>query len=45
MSGYGATVRSSLGRRAGAVAVGLALDRALGEPPARIHPVARFGRR
>jgi adenosylcobinamide-phosphate synthase len=36
--------RSWLGRRAGAVAVGLALDRALGEPPARVHPVARFGR-
>jgi adenosylcobinamide-phosphate synthase len=34
---------SSLGARAGAVAVGLALDWALGEPPARIHPVARFG--
>jgi len=25
-------------------ALGLALDRALGEPPARLHPVGWFGR-
>ncbi|MGH8997518.1 MAG: adenosylcobinamide-phosphate synthase CbiB [Acidimicrobiales bacterium] len=30
-------------RRAGAVAIGLAVDRLAGEPPARFHPVARFG--
>jgi adenosylcobinamide-phosphate synthase len=35
--------RRSLGARAGAVAVGLSLDWALGEPPEGIHPVARFG--
>ncbi|HXQ19259.1 MAG TPA: adenosylcobinamide-phosphate synthase CbiB [Acidimicrobiales bacterium] len=34
----------TLGRRAGAIAVGLLADAALGEPPARVHPVARFGR-
>ncbi|UAL30059.1 adenosylcobinamide-phosphate synthase CbiB [Nocardioides rotundus] len=30
--------------RAALVAAGLLLDRALGEPPARLHPVALFGR-
>jgi adenosylcobinamide-phosphate synthase len=35
---------SSFGRRAGAVALGLAVDALLGEPPARAHPVAHFGR-
>ncbi len=34
---------SSLGQRALAVALGLLLDRALGEPPDRWHPVAWFG--
>lgn len=34
----------SLRRRAGAVALGLLADAALGEPPAPVHPVARFGR-
>ncbi len=33
----------SLGSRAAGVAVGLLLDRALGEPPTRWHPVAWFG--
>lgn len=33
-----------LHRRAGWVAVGLLIDRALGEPPAPVHPVALFGR-
>jgi len=35
--------RSTLGRRAGAIAVGLLVDGAFGEPPEAIHPVARFG--
>jgi adenosylcobinamide-phosphate synthase len=30
-------------RRAGAVAIGLAVDGLVGEPPARLHPVARYG--
>ncbi|HLN15447.1 MAG TPA: adenosylcobinamide-phosphate synthase CbiB [Acidimicrobiales bacterium] len=30
-------------RRAGAVALGLLVDRALGEPPTALHPVAHFG--
>jgi adenosylcobinamide-phosphate synthase len=34
---------SAIGRRAGAVAIGLLVDGALGEPPAAVHPVARFG--
>ncbi len=34
---------STIGRRAGAVAIGLLVDGALGEPPASLHPVARFG--
>ncbi len=34
---------NALSRRAGAVALGLALDRVVGEPPAAIHPVALFG--
>lgn len=34
---------SALGRRALGVALGLLLDRALGEPPDRLHPVAWFG--
>jgi adenosylcobinamide-phosphate synthase len=29
--------------RLGAVAIGLAVDRVLGEPPRALHPVARFG--
>ncbi|MFV0307780.1 MAG: adenosylcobinamide-phosphate synthase CbiB [Desertimonas sp.] len=33
-----------LGRRGCAVAAGWAIDRMLGEPPARWHPVAAFGR-
>jgi adenosylcobinamide-phosphate synthase len=32
-----------LARRAGAAAVGLLADRALGEPPPAVHPVAAFG--
>jgi adenosylcobinamide-phosphate synthase len=36
-------VVSALGRRALGVALGLLLDRALGEPPDRWHPVAWFG--
>jgi adenosylcobinamide-phosphate synthase len=35
---------SEIGRRAGAVALGLAVDAFFGEPPARVHPVACFGR-
>jgi len=38
----GATGRAS--RRAVAAALGLLADRALGEPPTAVHPVARFGR-
>lgn len=38
------TVVASLGGRAVAVAAGLGLDRALGEPPSEVHPVAAFGR-
>ncbi|WP_141821205.1 CobD/CbiB family cobalamin biosynthesis protein [Ornithinimicrobium humiphilum] len=34
---------SALGSRALGVALGLLLDRTLGEPPTRWHPVARFG--
>lgn len=34
---------SVLGRRCGAAVVGLMIDRALGEPPNRLHPVAWFG--
>lgn len=34
---------NALSRRAGAVALGLALDRIIGEPPAPVHPVAWFG--
>ncbi len=30
--------------RPGAAALGLLLDRAFGEPPAPLHPVAWFGR-
>lgn len=37
-------VRSLLAGRAGAVTLGLAADRILGEPPAAVHPVAHFGR-
>jgi adenosylcobinamide-phosphate synthase len=33
----------TIGDRAAAVAVGLLLDAAFGEPPASVHPVARFG--
>ena len=33
----------TLGRRCGAAAIGLALDRAFGEPPSAVHPVALFG--
>ncbi len=33
-----------VGGRAGPVALGLAVDRLLGEPPAQLHPVAAFGR-
>ena len=29
---------STIGRRAGAVAIGLLVDGALGEPPAALHP-------
>lgn len=36
-------VRASLGPRAVAVTLALVADRAFGEPPAVIHPVARFG--
>lgn len=35
---------NGLARRAGWVAVGLLLDRAWGEPPTPVHPVALFGR-
>lgn len=34
---------SALGRQALGAALGLLLDRALGEPPAAVHPVALFG--
>ncbi len=34
---------SATGRRCGAVAIGLLLDRWLGEPPTAAHPVAWFG--
>lgn len=34
---------SSIGRRSGAVALGLLADRAFGELPASVHPVAAFG--
>jgi adenosylcobinamide-phosphate synthase len=34
---------STIGSRAGAVAIGLLVDGVLGEPPASVHPVARFG--
>ncbi|HMC41514.1 MAG TPA: adenosylcobinamide-phosphate synthase CbiB [Acidimicrobiales bacterium] len=34
----------SLSRRAAAIAAGLVADRLAGEPPARLHPVAAFGR-
>lgn len=34
----------AVGRRCGAVALGLLIDRALGEPPAAVHPVAAFGK-
>lgn len=37
-------VRLALRRRATAVACGLVIDRLAGEPPARVHPVAGFGR-
>ena len=33
-----------IAKRCGAVAAGLLLDRLAGEPPAGVHPVARFGR-
>ncbi len=33
----------ALARRCGAVACGLLIDRAVGEPPANVHPVAGFG--
>jgi adenosylcobinamide-phosphate synthase len=36
-------VRGGLARRATAVALALIADRAFGEPPAAVHPVARFG--
>jgi adenosylcobinamide-phosphate synthase len=36
-------VSSAVARRARETAFGLLLDRALGEPPARVHPVAAFG--
>ncbi len=42
--GGGEVVTRLLARRALAAAGGLALDRALGEPPAALHPVAAFGR-
>lgn len=35
---------SGRGRRAGRVALGLIVDRLLGDPPDRLHPVAHFGR-
>jgi len=35
--------RTNLRRRAGSAALGLLADRILGEPPAELHPVARFG--
>jgi len=37
-------VNRSLSRRAAAIAAGLVADRLAGEPPARLHPVAAFGR-
>jgi len=37
-------VSRSLSRRAAAIAAGLVADRLAGEPPARLHPVAAFGR-
>lgn len=36
-------MRAVVGRRALGAAAGLLLDRALGEPPAEVHPVAAFG--
>ncbi len=36
-------VGTAFGGRAGMVALGLAIDRLVGEPPDRLHPVARFG--
>ncbi len=38
------SVRRGLARRSAATALGLLLDRSFGEPPARVHPVAAFGR-
>jgi len=35
--------RSTVARRCGAVAAGLLIDRAIGDPPNRFHPVAWFG--
>lgn len=43
MTRYGAVVNSSLPARAAALSLALVADRALGEPPATLHPVARFG--
>ncbi len=37
------SLASSLGRRLGAVALGLAIERVVPEPPTRWHPVAWFG--
>ena len=37
------TTRASVPIRAGAVAAGIVLDRVVGDPPNRLHPVAWFG--
>ncbi len=42
-SAIGGVAARAAGRRCGAAALGLAIDRALGEPPNRFHPVAAFG--
>ncbi|HET6964233.1 MAG TPA: cobalamin biosynthesis protein, partial [Acidimicrobiales bacterium] len=43
MTRYDSIVKTSLPARAAALSLALVADRVLGEPPASLHPVARFG--